>query len=82
MDLSHFATKINRKGIICIDTFILASKIHLADWETKVDNLGIDKLKTVLADLSKLGNTVDNNVVKKTVYDKSVLTSMLLILGH
>ena len=82
MDLSHFATKINQKGIICIDTFILASKIHLADWETKVDNLGIDKLKTVLADLSKLGNTVDNNVVKKTVYDKLVLTSMLLILGH
>ena len=61
---------------------MLASKIDLADQETKVDNLGIDKLKTVLADLSKLGNTVDNNVVKKTVYDKLVLTSMLLILGY
>ena len=61
---------------------MLTSKIDLADQETKVDNLGIDKLKTVLADLSKLGNTVDNNVVKKTVYDKLVLTSMLLILGY
>ena len=61
---------------------MLTSKIDLADQETKVDNLGIDKLKTVLADLSKLGNTVDNNVVKKTMYDKLVLTSMLLILGY
>ena len=61
---------------------MLASKIDLADQETKVDNLGIDKLKTVLADLSKLCNTVDNNVVKKTMYDKLVLTSMLLILGY
>ena len=38
----------------------------------KVDNLDIDKIKTVPADLSKLSNVVVNDVVKKTVYDKLV----------
>ena len=32
-----------------------------------------DKLKTVPSDLNKLSNVVDNDVVKKTVYDKLVI---------
>ena len=32
-------------------------------WKLKVDNLDVDKLKTVPADLSKLSNIVDNDVV-------------------
>ena len=33
----------------------------------------MDKLKTVLADLSKLSNLVDNEIVKKPAYDKLVI---------
>ena len=33
--------------------------------EAKVDRIDINKLKTVSADLSKLNNVVDNDVVKK-----------------
>ena len=38
----------------------------------EVDNIDIGKLKTVPADLSKLSNVVDNYVVKKAMYDRSV----------
>ena len=34
--------------------------------KTKVNNLDIGKLKTVLGDLEKLSNVVDDVVVKKT----------------
>ena len=44
--------KSNLKGAIGIDTCRLASKTDLAILKTKVDNLDIDKLKTVSADLS------------------------------
>ena len=37
----------------------------------EVDKIDLEKLKTVLADLSNLSNVVDN-VAKKTVYDKLV----------
>ena len=36
-----------------------------------MDKIDVDKLKTVLVDLSKLSNVV-NNVVKNTVYNKLV----------
>ena len=52
---------------------MLASKTHLANLKTEVDNLDLDKLKTVPADLSKLSNVVDNDVVIKTMYDKLVI---------
>lgn len=38
-----------------------------------MDKLDVDKLETVPADLYKLNNAVDNNVVKKTIYDKLVI---------
>ena len=34
--------------------------------------MDVDKLKTVPVDLSKLSNVVNNEFVKKTVYDKLV----------
>ena len=43
---------------------MLASKTHLANLKTEVDNLDLDKLKTMPADLSKLSNVVDNDVIK------------------
>ena len=49
-----------------------ALKTNLANLKTEVDKLDIDKLTPVLVDLSKLSDVVKNDVVKKTVYDKSV----------
>ena len=37
-----------------------------------MDKIDVDELKTVPVDLSKLSNVVNNDVVKKTVYDKLV----------
>ena len=41
---------------------------NLNNLNTKVDKLDFDKLVYVPADLSKLGNIVKNNVVKKDLY--------------
>ena len=51
---------------------ILAAKSNLSSLEAKVDKTGVDKLKSVPADLSKLRNVVNNEAVRKTVYDKLV----------
>ena len=47
-------------------------KVDLSNLKTKVDKLDIDKLVNVATDLSKLSNVVNNEVVKKTEYDKLV----------
>ena len=46
-----------------------ASKTNLAALKTEVDKLDTDKLKTTPADLAKLTNVVDSELVKKTVYN-------------
>ena len=55
------------KGAAGVDTSRLVSKTELAGLKTK-----INKLKTVLTDLSKLCNLVDNDVLKKTVCNQLV----------
>ena len=50
----------------------LAAKSDLANLKSEIDKIDVDKLKTVPVDLSKLSNAVNNDVVKKTVYDKLV----------
>ena len=52
---------------------ILAAKSNLSSLEAEVDKTGVDKLKTVPADLNKLRNVVNNEAVRKTVYDKLVI---------
>ena len=47
----------------------LALKLNL----DKVDKIDIDKLKIFHVDLSKLSSVVNNDVVKKTMYDKLVV---------
>ena len=42
----------------------------LSNFKTKVDNLDVDKLKTVPRDLKKLTDVMSKEVVKKTVYNK------------
>ena len=59
--------KTNVKGAAGIDKSLLESKTNLAGLKTKLDNLDVDKLKTVPADLSKLSNALGNNASKKTV---------------
>ena len=47
-------------------------KKNFANLKTEVDKLDIDKLVSVLIDLSKLSDVVKNDVAKKTIYDKLV----------
>ena len=66
----NYATKIDLNAI-GVDTSILAPKPDLDSSKAKVDRVGEDKLNPVLVDLSKLSNAVHNDVVKKTLYNKS-----------
>ena len=72
VDLSNYATKADIKNISHVDTSSFALKTNLANLKTEVDKLDIDKLVQVPVDLSKLSDVVKNDVVKKSVYDKSV----------
>ena len=73
VDLSNYATKTDLKKATRIDTSNQALKSNLAKLKAEIDKIDIDKLKTVPTDLSKLSNVVDNEVVKKSVYDKIYL---------
>ena len=70
VDLSNYATKTDLKNISHVDVSSFAQKSNLANLKTKVDKLDIDKLTPVPNDLAQLSNVVNNDVVKKTVYDK------------
>ena len=72
VDLSNYETKDNIKNITHINTSSFALKTNLANLKTRVDKLDIDKLVPVPADLSKLSNVVNNEVVKKTEYDTKI----------
>ena len=72
LDLSSYATKTDLKNVTHVDVSSFASKTNLASLKTEVDKLDVGKLKTVPVDLAKLSNVVQNDVVKKTEYDKLV----------
>ena len=72
VDLSNYAIKPNIKNIIHVDTLNFALKTNLANLQTEVDKLDIDKLVPIPADMSKLSNVVKNDVGKKTEYNKLV----------
>ena len=69
-DLSNYATKTDLKNISYVDASSFALKSNLANLKT--DKLDIDKLATVLIDLSKLSDVVKNDVIKKTEFDTLV----------
>ena len=81
LDLSNYGTKADPKGETGIDTSTPTSKTDLASLKTKVENLDVDKFKFVHANLSKLNNVVDNDVVKRTAMNW-LPKSMLLILRY
>ena len=70
VDLSNYATKTELKEATGIDTSNLALKSNLAKLKAAVDEIDVEKLKTVPADLRKLSDVLKNEVTKKTVYDK------------
>ena len=63
---------IKKKEAIRINTSNFAKKVDLASLKSDVENLDVEKLKTVLVDLSKLSDVVKYEVVKKTVYNELV----------
>ena len=76
LDLANYATKTDLKNITHVDVSSFASKTNLAALKTEVDKIDADKLKTTPADLAKLTNAVENDVVKKTDYNTKKVTSI------
>ena len=72
LDLSNYATKDDVKNITHVDVSSFASKTNLAALKTEVDKIDADKLKTTPADLAKLTNAIEHDVVKKTDYNTKI----------
>ena len=72
VDFSNYATKADLKNAAGVDISQLELKSNLVKLRAHIYKNGADKLKPVTADLSKSNNVVNNDVVKKTVYDKLV----------
>ena len=64
LDLSNYATKIDSKNLTHVDASSFASKTNLDSLKSEVDQIDVDKLKTVPVDLAKLSNVLKNNVKK------------------
>ena len=81
LDLSNYATKDDVKNITHVDGSSYATKTNLAALKTEVDKIDADKLKTAPADFAKLTNAIENDVVKKTVYNTKVTSIEAQIAG-
>ena len=81
LDLVNYATKTDLKNIPHVDVSSFASKTNLAALKTEVDKIDTDKLKTTAADLAKLTNAIENDVVKKTDYNTKVTSIEAQIAG-
>ena len=81
LDLANYATKTDLKNITHVDVSSYASKTNLAALKTEVDKIDVDKLKTTPADLAKLTNAIENDVVKKTDYNTKVTSTEAQIAG-
>ena len=67
--LSNYATKSDLKKATLVDTSDFAKKADLASLKSDIDELDIDKLKTITVCLSKLSNVVNNDVTKFNTTD-------------
>ena len=81
LDLVNYATKTDLKNITHVDISSFASKTNLAALKTDVGKIDTDKLKTTPADLAKLTNAIENDVVKKTDYNTKVTSREAQIAG-
>ena len=80
-DLINYATKNDLKNITHVDVSSFASKTNLAALKSEVDKIDVDKLKTAPVDLAKLTNAIENDLVKKTVYNTKVTSIETQIAG-
>ena len=76
LDLNNYVTKNDLNNITQVDTSSFASKTNLAALKTEVDKKDVDKLKITPIDLDRLSNLVKNDVVKKTDYNTTKVTSI------
>ena len=67
LDLSNYATKLDLENARSVDTSDFAKKTDLANLESDVDELDIDKLINVATNLSNLKSKVDKLDVDKLV---------------
>ena len=81
LDLTNYATKTDLKNITHVDVSSFASKPNLAALKTEVYKIDTDKLKTTPADMAKLTNAIENDVVKKTDYNTKVTSIEAQIAG-
>ena len=81
LDLVNYATKTDLKNITHVDVSGFASKNNLDALKTEVDKIDTDKLKTTPADLAKLTNAIEHDVVKKTDYNTKVTSIEAEIAG-
>ena len=81
LDWANYATKTDLKNITHVDVSSFASKTNLAALKTEVDEIDADKLKTTPADLAKLTNAIEHDVVKKTDYNTKVTSIEAQIAG-
>ena len=81
LDLANYATKTDLKNITHVDVSSFASKTNLVALKTEVDEIDADKLNTTLADLARLTNAIEHDVVKKTDYNRKVTSIEAQIAG-
>ena len=81
LDLVNYATKTDLKNITHVDVSSFASKTNLAALKTEEDKIDADKLKSTPADLAKLTNAIEHDVVKKTYYNTKVTSIEAQIAG-
>ena len=81
LDLTNFATKTDLKNIAHVDVSSFASKTNLAALKSEVNKIDTDKLKTAPADLAKLTDAIENDVVEKTDYNAKVTSIEAQIAG-
>ena len=70
--MSNYATRSGVKKATGVDISDFAKKTDLVSLKWIVDELDIDKLKTIPTDLSKLNDLVENEIVEKSTYDELV----------
>ena len=67
LDLTNYATKTDFRNAAGVDTSFFAKKAELANLESDVDKLDIDKFKNLPTDLNNLKSKVDKLDVDKLV---------------
>ena len=80
LNLFNYATKADLKEANGIYVSTLVSETILSTLKNKVNNLDVDKLKTVPADLSKPSNSVNDmtNIIKNIMI--SWLSKLMLLI--